>query len=239
MSTSQNRIDANRANATHSTGPQTPEGKARSAQNARKHGFTASSYAVVRLEELDAIARLKADLIACYQPVNSQELFAIERIALAQQALLRVSRLETGLFTDCLDHAMGPNGNLWKPLVENVIVDLAITRQQNRNFAIAVGFQQLARESAAWTLFLRYQAQAERNYRRAIEEFERLKALRKELPNEPITEPDVEDYTQDPDNQRNPIRSADYLPKPPEKAPKPPTTPESVEKSPPMDPVRR
>ena len=85
----QNQIDANRANASHSTGPRTPEGKARASQNTRKHGFTASSFDVVRLEELDAVAKLKADLIACYQPVNSQELFAVERIALAQHSLLR------------------------------------------------------------------------------------------------------------------------------------------------------
>jgi hypothetical protein len=37
-----------------------------------------------------------------------------------------------------------------------------------------------------WSLFLRYQAQAERHYRRAVEEFDRLKALRAELPNEAI-----------------------------------------------------
>jgi hypothetical protein len=44
---------------------------------------------------------------------------------------------------------------------------------------------------------LRYQAQAERQYRRAVEEFERLKALRDELPdellpNEPATDPQPE-----------------------------------------------
>ena len=71
------RLAANRANAARSTGPRTLEGKARSAQNARKHGFRASTFAVVRLEELDEIARLKADLVAVYQPVNSQELFAL------------------------------------------------------------------------------------------------------------------------------------------------------------------
>jgi hypothetical protein len=37
-------------------------------------------------------------------------------------------------------------------------------------------------------LFLRYKVQTERLYRRAIEDFERLKALRHELPNEPISE---------------------------------------------------
>src|ERR1041384_7666426 len=97
-SISEKQLAANRANAARSTGPRTPEGKARSARNSRRHGFTASTFAVIRLEELNEIDHLRADLLAVYQPVNSQELFAIERIALAQQALLRAARLEAGLF---------------------------------------------------------------------------------------------------------------------------------------------
>ena len=101
-SASPEQLAANRANAAKSTGPRTPQGKARSAQNARKHGFTAFTFAVVRLEDLQEVAHLKDDLLAVFQPVNSQELFAIERIALTQQALLRAARLESGLFTTCL-----------------------------------------------------------------------------------------------------------------------------------------
>src|SRR5437867_290970 len=106
MPISEKQHAANCANATRSTGPRTPEGKARSAQNARSHGFTASTFAVVRLEELNEVADLTADLVALYQPVNSQELFALERVALTQQTLLRAARLEAGLFTSCLDQAL-------------------------------------------------------------------------------------------------------------------------------------
>ncbi len=136
------QLAANRANAANSTGPRTPEGKARSAQNARKHGFTASTFAVVRLEDLNEVAHLRDDLIAVYQPVNSQELFAIERIALAQQAILRAARLETGLFTSCLNEALDSTGNpmilMSQELAGNG--DIEITRAQNRNWRWAKAF---------------------------------------------------------------------------------------------------
>src|SRR6266478_3911397 len=175
---SEKQLAANRANAARSTGPRTPQGKARSAQNARSHGFTASTFAVVRLEDLNEVAHLTADLTALYQPVNSQELFALERIALAQQALLRAARLEAGLFTTCLDQALGRDGEPIIPMTEDLAGngDIEITRAQNRNFALGEGFHRMARNSNTWSLFLRYQAQAERHYRRAVEEFERLRA---------------------------------------------------------------
>ncbi|MGA2268535.1 MAG: hypothetical protein ABSH44_08715, partial [Bryobacteraceae bacterium] len=55
---SDKQLAANRANATHSTGPRTPQGKARSALNSRKHGFAASGFAVLRIEDLHAVANL-------------------------------------------------------------------------------------------------------------------------------------------------------------------------------------
>ena len=181
------QVAANRANAAKSTGPRTPKGKVRSAQNARKHGFTASTFAVVRLEDVDAVAHLRDDLMGVYQPVNSQELFAIERIALAQQALLRAARLESGLFTTCLNECLGDRDTPLIGLDPEMVGDLEITRQQNRNYLLAEGFHRTAAKSNSWSLFLRYQAQAERHYRRAVEELERLRALREELPNEPIS----------------------------------------------------
>jgi hypothetical protein len=119
--TSDKQLAANRANAAKSTGPRTPEGKARSAQNARTHGFTASTFAVVRLEELDEVARLKDDLLAVYQPVNSQELYALELIALAQQTRFRAARLECGVFINCLDMALNDDGTPFSPLTPKLV----------------------------------------------------------------------------------------------------------------------
>ena len=179
-------IAANRANAKLSTGPRTPEGKARSSQNARKHIFNPTSFPVVRLEEIDEVDRLRADAIAAYKPVNSQETFAVERIALAQQALLRAERLHSGMFTICLNETVTDDG---RPItaINPILVndDFQICRAQNRNFLLAEGFNRLFTKSPAFTQFLRYQAQAERLYRRAIEEFDRVRKLRDDFANEP------------------------------------------------------
>src|SRR5579863_813555 len=182
------QLAANRANSAKSTGPKTPEGKARSAQNAVKHGFTASTFAVVRLEDLQEIAHLKSDLVSVYQPVNSQELFALERMALSQQAILRAARLESGLFTTSLNEALDTNDRPFTPMSKELAGDgdIEITRAQNRNYCLADGFLRLIRQSNGWSIFLRYQAQSERQYRRALEDFDRLKALRHDLPNEEL-----------------------------------------------------
>jgi hypothetical protein len=198
------QLATNRANASHSTGPRTPEGKTRSAQNSRKHGFTATNFAVVRLEELEEVAHLRADLITIYRPANSQELFAIERIALAQQAMLRIARLESGLLTSCLNEALDTSGQLFISMCQDLVGhgDIEITKAQNRNYALADGFQRVTsnKRSNTWPLFLRYKVLTESEYRRAIEEFERLKALRHELPNEPIldAEPEANETPCDP-----------------------------------------
>jgi hypothetical protein len=195
MPTSDKQLAANRANAAKSTGPRTPEGKTRSSQNARTHGFTASTFAVVRLEELDEVARLKHDLLAVYQPVNSQELFAIELIALAQQTRFRAARLESGVFINCLDMALNDNGTPFSPMTPALVGDgdIEITRAQNRNYALADGFCRMAKQNNSFSLFLRYKAQAELQYRRAVEELNRLRALRPELPKEAILETQPEE----------------------------------------------
>ncbi len=101
-------------------------------------------------------------------------------------------------------------------LSDEITGDIQVARVQNRNLCLAVGFQRSVRKSEAWKLFVRYQAQTERLYRRAVEEFERLKKLRAELPNEakneanneannePINEPEVE-----------PVAPEDLMPPPP------------------------
>ena len=211
MPVSEKQLAANRANARRSTGPRTPEGKARAARNATKHGFAGSTYTVVRLEDLHEIDNLKEDLFAVYQPVNSQEVLALERMANAQQAMLRASRLEAGMFTTCLDDVLDRSDRPMFPMSETLAGDgdIEICRAQNRNFALALGFRRMAVEGNSFSLFLRYQAQAERQYRRTVEDFERLRALRPpddtEIPNGPISDPQPEEPASLPPRQTNPF----------------------------------
>ncbi len=204
------QLTANRANAALSTGPLTPLGKARSSQNARKHGFNGTDFAIIKIEDRETVDRLRADLLSVYRPVNSQELFAVERIALAQHNLLRIARFEAGLFTHALNRALFhvENETPFVPLHQDLNGDPDVvqeeTRVQNRFYCLATGFHHMNRENAStWALFLRYQTQAERHYRHAIEEFERLKALREEIPNEPIfdAEPQENTPTSAPENE--------------------------------------
>jgi len=90
----------------------------------------------------------------------------------ALEAILRAARLEASLFNACLEES--PRG-------------------RSGNHSLGEGFERMAMQSNAFTLFLRYQAQAERNYRRAMEEFEYLKAQRDVLPNQPILEAQPEE----------------------------------------------
>jgi hypothetical protein len=168
---------ANRANAANSTGPRTPDGKARSSQNARKHGFAAAAYTVPRLEDVEEVAELRDRAVAFYKPANSQELFAIERIAITQQAMNRAARLEAGTFTTCLNDVLNLRE---RPLMEmdpDMYGGGEPGREQVKNYLLAEGFRRSVGKSNVIHLSMRYSAQSERLYRRAIADFDRIKAL--------------------------------------------------------------
>ncbi|MGD0869798.1 MAG: hypothetical protein ABSB88_09625 [Bryobacteraceae bacterium] len=201
------QITANRINAQKSTGPRSAAGKSRSAQNSRKHGFAVSIFTVPHLEDSEEIVNLRQDALDVYHPANSQELWAVERIALCQLSLIRTSRLEAGLLTNCLDQALGSDGEPIHPMNERIsgLCNSEITIGQLDNFSIAEAFSRMTRKPHTFALFLRYQAQAERNYRRAIQEFERLRVLRPELEAEETEIPDEPNFPVQPE-ANNPDR---------------------------------
>ena len=95
---SQNQINANRENARHSTGPKTPEGKARSSANALRHGLLARN-AVLPIEDGAPYLELLAALEDEFQPLGLHETYLIEQMASARWNLDRLERIRTGFIT--------------------------------------------------------------------------------------------------------------------------------------------
>ena len=111
---------------------------------------------------------LRADVAAHYQPATPHEQLLVDEIACAHLRLQRVTRVESGLFSQALDEVLrfwddNPDwipghirhddeeaAKLW-PAPEYGL-------EQRRNFAIARGFREAARRPQnEFTLLLRYQ----------------------------------------------------------------------------------
>ena len=92
-SVSPRKLAANRANAQHSTGPQTADGKAKSSQNSRKHGFFARK-PLPAGEDGEQLWEEYRDLVdgiwEYYQPEGYMEGLLTEKIATES---IRFSRL--------------------------------------------------------------------------------------------------------------------------------------------------
>ncbi len=97
---------ANRRNAQQSTGPKTPNGKARSARNALKHGLLARDVVIngPDLSETQAdFDSLLADLMSELQPRTLIEETLVERIVTGYWRLRRAQRFEVGAIRDALE----------------------------------------------------------------------------------------------------------------------------------------
>jgi hypothetical protein len=90
------RTAINRANAQHSTGPKTAEGKQRSSLNALRHGLT-GQLVVMPNEDAEAYQALLTAFTAEYQPVGPTESTLVQALADTSWRLSRVAALETNL----------------------------------------------------------------------------------------------------------------------------------------------
>ena len=94
------RAEASRQNGAKSRGPKTPEGRARSAQNALKHGMRAQKHLVLPDEDAAEFAGLEAALIEELAPVGALQTVLARRVAVAAWRLARADRLEAELFEE-------------------------------------------------------------------------------------------------------------------------------------------
>jgi hypothetical protein len=91
------QIAANRANALRSSGPNTPEGRAKSSQNARKRR-RAGELPLTLVEDEAAFAAHSGAVRAAFEPQDAFETELVGQIALHQWRLGRVQRIEAALF---------------------------------------------------------------------------------------------------------------------------------------------
>ena len=94
------RVEASRQNGAKSRGPKTPEGKARSAQNALRHGLRAEKYLVLPEEDGAEFAGLEAALVEELAPVGALQTVLARRVAVAAWRLARADRIEIELFEE-------------------------------------------------------------------------------------------------------------------------------------------
>ena len=97
--TAAQRRAMNRRNALKSTGPNTPEGKERTRNNALKHGMCALELALPS-EKADAVQNDFNQWIDHYQPVGPAEFSLVEDIAKAVLRLRRCARHEAAVVGD-------------------------------------------------------------------------------------------------------------------------------------------
>jgi hypothetical protein len=77
------RAEASRRNGARSRGPKTPEGKARSAQNALKHGLRAQKHIVPPSEDAAEFEALEAALIEELAPEGALQSVLAQQIVAA------------------------------------------------------------------------------------------------------------------------------------------------------------
>jgi hypothetical protein len=112
------RAEASRRNGARSKGPRTPEGKARSAQNALKHGLRAEKFVVVGDEDPQEFAALEAALTGELAPEGALQTLLVGRIVRAAWRLERAERIEAELFERHMDGPYG-DGNLGLALIRD------------------------------------------------------------------------------------------------------------------------
>ena len=117
--TSPARAAANRRNAQLSTGPRSAAGKTRSAANALKHGLTATR-ATLRCEDRAAHDRLRADLIARFQPEGEAEARLADDLAFHYLRLSRLPLAEAGAWNAHWQEDVWPKQPFFGEVVEGL-----------------------------------------------------------------------------------------------------------------------
>ena len=183
------QVNANRINAQKSTGPRTPEGKARSRRNGLLHGLTAKT-CMLDGEDPAALTDLVDKLSEKFRPQDTDEDFYVERMAKARCRYNRIMPLEAGIFNIRLSVDQAPKE-----------VVAALSQEGQRAWA----YLRDANGGNALSKLARYETGLLREYDRSRQELEKLQKIRAARPTPP---PVADELRREPDLPITPIKSA-------------------------------
>ncbi len=186
------QIQANRNNAKKSTGPRSEEGKARSAQNALKHGLLARD-AVLPGEHPAEFDQQFQALERAIQPDNAIEFEFLRQMADAQWRMRRLTRIETGFLAAALEEARTAAGGESQQLT-GAEPAISPTRESQTGTQLEQPVDDCRPDHAADTLLLgramlghthalmnlgRYDGQLSRRFYRALDKLIELRAAQR------------------------------------------------------------
>jgi hypothetical protein len=156
---SDKQIAANRLNALKSTGPVTPEGTARCAENAIRHGMLARSV-VLCAENADRFHQLLASFHDEYQPKGPTEQTLVEIMAVARWRLNRLWNMESAGFDYEYNQQTGESAAMQSP-----------TRT-------SLAFRILSDQSRTLDLMNRYETRLDRQFKTSLDRLTRIQSNR-------------------------------------------------------------
>jgi len=181
------QIEANRANAQNSTGPNTPEGKKRARMNALRHGLT-GQVTLMPDEDRAAHDSFCEALLASLNPANAFERQLAQTVAEDNWRLNRAHAMEANILA--LGHA-GEAGEIEAehPEIHAAVTAARVFSANPHQFQLMTLYMQRTNRDIHRNLALLRQLQAERRATREAEfkESARLQQLNemKELPYDP------------------------------------------------------
>jgi hypothetical protein len=163
---SQLKIESNRRNAQLSTGPKTPEGKAKVATNSCTHGLC-SRNAILPEEDPAEFQALLTGLLSEFQPANALEESHVRELASTEWRLRRIVRLETGIFVSAMEKVREyENCRNTAPLPDRTPEE---RRYDQNTRLLGLAFRQHC-GGEAFTKLTRYENSIRRAYYKALKE---------------------------------------------------------------------
>jgi hypothetical protein len=139
------RTEINQANAQHSTGPKTPEGKQRSSLNALRHGLT-GQIVVMPTEDLQAYQLHLTSFTDEYHPQGATEANLVQALADTSWRLNRVAALETNLLTLGVASQLNPFSESPQQIQDAFSIAAALESQSKALSNLSMHSQRLSRQ---------------------------------------------------------------------------------------------